>query len=332
MSSRAFLLASALMAALGGVRAAEPAIPATAARAIFDEAATLCAADDGKLWGASLCGPLLLVDPATREVVASQNDANGTLRESGGVYTGTLSQEQVVANSSLEWSGVRWAQLEWPLPEDPALRATLLMRGSFDRERPKLALPAPRAADNTHLDTLDGRYLLQLEWRALAQALAAGSERAARAAAEDALRFRDERRQLYPGSAEAEAARELDAGLAQYTGVVLAHASPEARTAAVLRDLALRARDPSFARSFADASGPSYGLLLDRFAPGWQRRLATGQQPDALLLAALRIDRAGESASQLGRRAARYGGDQLLKDEIARDARLRKAARGEEPR
>jgi hypothetical protein len=307
-------------------------IPPDAARAVFAEGAALCAADGGELWGVSLCGPLLLVDPSTRTVVASQNDATGTLHDAGGVYTGALSQEAVVANASLEWSGVRWAALSWPLPEDPASRATLLMRGSFDRDRPKLPLPAARAADNAHLDTLDGRYLLQLEWRALAQALGAASERAARASAEDALRFRNERRQLYPGAAEAESARELDAGLAQYTGVMLGNATSGARTAAAVEALARHEQDASFVESFADASGPAYGLLLDRFAAGWRSRLASGEEPDALLIAALRIDRTAESASQLGRRAARYGGDALLKSEIARDARRRAAAKAQNPR
>src|ERR1044071_6640130 len=110
MSSRAFLMASALVAAIGCVRAAEPLIPADAARAVFAEGATLCAADGGKLWSVSLCGPMLLVDPATRTFVANQNDASGTLHDAGGVFTGTLTPEQVVANSSLEWSGLRWAR------------------------------------------------------------------------------------------------------------------------------------------------------------------------------------------------------------------------------
>ena len=332
MSSRAFFLASALAAAIGCARAAEPAIPVDAARAVFSEAATLCAADGGKLWGVSLCGPLLLVDPASRTFVANQNDASGSLRDAGGVFTGALSQEQVVANSSLEWSGLRWARLQWPLPDDPASRAALLMRESFARERPGLPLPAPRGTDNAHLDTLDGRYLLQLEWRALTQALGAATERAARAAAEDALRFRNERRQLYPGAAEAETARELDAGLAEYTGVVLGNPTPEARTQAALDGLARHAQEASFVGTFAQASGPAYGLLLDRFAPGWQRRIASGDDPDALLLTALKIDRVAESASQLGRRAVRYGGDELLKSEIARDARLRAEAKAAKSR
>ena len=304
--------------------AAEPAIPNDAARAVFAEAGALCAADDGKLWGVSLCGPIMLVDPATHAFAANRNDAQGTLTDAGGVFTGTLPRDLNVANTAFEWSGIRWTQLQWPLPDDSGVRATLLMHESFHRVQPKLALPPPREADNAHLDTLDGRYLLQLEWRALAQALQAPGERTARGAAEDALRFRNERRQLYPGAGESEAALELNEGLAQYTGVMLGNATPEARTAAALRDLLQQAQDPSFVRSFAYANGPAYGLLLDRFAAGWQRRIAPGDDLGVLLLNGLKISGVADSASQLGKRAARYDGDALLKSEIALDARRRK--------
>jgi hypothetical protein len=328
MSSRAFIAASALAALVraGAAAAAEP-IPTDAARAVFAEAAALCSADGGKLWGESLCGPLLLADPATHVLVASQNDASGSLHDAGGVFTGVLPKEQNVANTALEWGGVRWTQLQWPLPADPAARATLLMHESFHRVQPRLRLPVQREADNAHLDSLDGRYLLQLEWRALAKALEATVDRAARAAAEDALRFRHERRQLYPRAAEAETALELNEGLAQYTGIVLGHPTPEARTAAAVRELAQHEQDPGFTRSFAYASGPAYGLLLDRFVAGWRARLAAGQELGTLLLAALEIDRTADSPAQLGRRAARYGGNELLKAEIARDARRRAAAK-----
>jgi len=324
MLSRVLLVACAFTPA---ARAGDPVIPNDAARAIFAEAAALCAADDGKLWGVTLCGPIMLVDPTTHAFAANVNDTQGTLAAAGGVFVGTLPRDQSVANAALEWGGVRWTQLQWPLPDDSAVRGTLLMHESFHRAQPKLALPAAREADNAHLDTLDGRYLLQLEWRALAKALDAPAERVARAAAEDALRFRNERRQLYPGARESEAALELDEGLAQYTGVMLGNGTPEARTAAALRDLQRPVEDPDFVRSFASANGPAYGLLLDRFAAGWQRRIAAGDDLGALLLAALKIRGTADSSSQLGKRAARYGGDELLKSEIARDARRREAVK-----
>jgi len=51
-----------------------PAIPLAEAKAAFDDAAALCAADHGGLWGVSLCGPMMVVDRDSRFVVANQAD------------------------------------------------------------------------------------------------------------------------------------------------------------------------------------------------------------------------------------------------------------------
>ncbi len=54
-------------------------LDAAAARRYFLEAKTLCEKDKGRLWGQSLCGPLLLVNAQTREVFANQADKEGVL-------------------------------------------------------------------------------------------------------------------------------------------------------------------------------------------------------------------------------------------------------------
>jgi len=78
---------------------------------------------------------------------------------------------------------------------------------------------------NDHLDTLEGRLWLQLEWRALARALETdGGERLT--AIRDALAFRRTRRDLFPGAAEAERKAEIREGLAQYTGTVAGSLTP----------------------------------------------------------------------------------------------------------
>ena len=68
----------------------------------------------------------------------------------------------------------------------------MLAHESFHRIQPLLKLTRPEAG-NRHLDTLEGRYLLQLEWRALAMALEARTPEDRRAAITDALAFRHER-------------------------------------------------------------------------------------------------------------------------------------------
>src|SRR6185295_6916908 len=71
---------------------------------------------------------------------------------------------------------------------------------------------------NEHLDTLEGRVSIQLEWRALRRAIeSTGNNRAAAIA--DALAFRRDRRRRFSGAAEGERREEIREGLASYTGI-----------------------------------------------------------------------------------------------------------------
>lgn len=288
------------------------------ARAWFDEAARQCEADRGRLWGESLCGPLLLVDPATRQVIASQGDAEGQLAPVGGVFVGTLPPDQTLANTALDWAGVGWSELLWPLPEDAGERRTLVAHESFHRIQPSLGLPAAGERDNAHLDTVDGRSALQLEWRALDAALAATEDADRRARIADALAFRADRYRRFPAAAEAEAALERNEGLAEYTGVMVGQDTSDARLAMARRNLSLQAGAPSFVRAFAYATGPAYGLLLDLYLPGWRDRIRQGGTPASLLAGALQLDLAAmPEATPL---AVRYDGAALLAAEHARAA------------
>ena len=110
------LLASCL--SLAAAAADAPPFEPAQARAWFDEARQQCRADGGKLWGASLCGPIMFVEPSSRRVIANQADAQGVLKVEQGVFVGHLPDDVSFANSSLDWAGVRWAQMGWPLPAD----------------------------------------------------------------------------------------------------------------------------------------------------------------------------------------------------------------------
>jgi hypothetical protein len=49
-------------------------IPLETAQTYFSEAQSLCQADHGQLWGVSLCGPIMFVDPQSRSIVASADE------------------------------------------------------------------------------------------------------------------------------------------------------------------------------------------------------------------------------------------------------------------
>jgi hypothetical protein len=285
---------------------------------VFEQARALCEADGGALWGASLCGPIMIVDPADRAVIASHADAGGLLVAEDGVFTGTLPPATMLANTRLEWSGTAWTQLLWPVPFEPALLRVFLLHEMFHRIQPGLGL-ARAEAGNRHLDTLEGRYLLQLEWRALARALMADDPQSRRGHVVDALAFRQARRGQFDDAAADEAALEINEGLAEYTGVRLGLAHDEARRAFAVYDLARFLDAPSFVRSFAYASGPAYGLLLDDADPGWRGRLGADADLGTLLAAAHGIG--DDILPDATARAGRYDPDRTLRS--AEEARER---------
>jgi hypothetical protein len=272
----------------------------------------ICRADAGALWGADLCGPLLIVDPATRAAWATQMDAEGvlTLSPTGGGWTGRLPDGVPIANSAVDWGGVRWIMLTNPLPENAEERRVLVAHEAWHRIQGHLGLRSVNA-ENAHLETERGRYLLRLELRALATAMLSNG-RARQRAARDALAFRTARHSEFPGSAAQEAALDRNEGLAAYTGVKLGATDPAVFAA---RTLGAYDQQSSFARSYAYASGPAYGLLLDHFLPGWRSALGA-YAPSDLLWAPIRAT--PPSARALRSAAERYGGPQILLEERAR--------------
>jgi hypothetical protein len=281
-------------------------IDAAGARRAFTELEAMCAADGGKLWGRSLCGPAVFADPRTREAV--RNDGSTT----------TVPDSIGIANTGVDWDGQRWTMVMWPLPQGVISRRALLAHESFHRIQQDLGLPANNPS-NAHLDTADGRALLRLEWRALARALATGDK----SAVEDALAFRAQRRALAPGAAEEERLLELNEGLAEHTGYALAVPYVRERIAPLVRKLANAEKNETFARSFAYATGPAWGTLLELKDPRWTRKVKAGDDLGELARRAWGIGAGGAVAAPA---AGRYGAEALHVEEQARAVKKRELA------
>jgi hypothetical protein len=332
MMSRLFVRARVLLAAgiltfsAASAAAQASSLDATAAGRYFAEARALCARDGGRLWGRSLCGPMMFADPQTRAVVASEPDGEGLLKRSGDVHVGALPPNVNIANTAVEWAGVNWMLvMSSAIPADKVRRGRLLMHELWHRRQAELGFNASGAA-NDHLDTREGRVWLQLEWRALASALGSrGRER--RRAVEDALLFRERRRSLFPRAAAEEREMEMHEGLAEYTGVRLS-GSPDPLRLVIDANLAEESRRESFVRSFAYASGPAYGLLLDEAAPGWARRLKGVDDLAELLRKSLRLGRPRGDERAASERARAYGGEELSASERRREEERRRVVEG----
>jgi hypothetical protein len=297
-----------LLSLLGAATAADAQVQPQLAQRWFEEAKTLCERDAGRLWGVSLCGPMVIGDPSTGTRATSQPEPEGPPpRFPGG------------ADGPVTWGGLRWFYIPLSMlaSTDADARRQNMLHGLFHRIQPELAFMQKKEDTddgfNEHLDTLEGRVSIQLEWRALRRAIeSSGSDRAEAIA--DALAFRRERRRRFPGAARQRTAR----GNSRRPGVLHRHClgqfargCPPAAAAA----LAGGELQTSFVGNFEAASGPAYGVLLDDLMPEWHRQLrGTSDLGDLLASATNR-----PPTTDLAVAAARYDGAALRTTEEARD-------------
>lgn len=272
-----------------------------------------CAADRDATWGRSLCGPLLLGTWGSTGFLASQQAADGSLQPIGRWWRGTLPAGRFPANTAMSLGGTEWSMVVLPLPADDGVATALLIHEQFHRIQPALALPPANPA-NGHLEEADARRWLRLEWRALARAVPRDTATAC-SILRDALAFRHARHVAYPGSDSSEALLERHEGLAEYTGQRLAGLALGGTMGRLEDYLASAERFPSYVRSFAYATGAAYGLMLDRYDPAWRGALSGGAAPATMLAHALSC---ADGEAALDRRASRYGGEALAREERQR--------------
>ncbi len=312
----------ALLVATATAAASPPrAIPTATAEEVFARAEALCTADNGRLWGVSLCVPMMLADPNSLQAVANR-DLPAATRD-GSVFRFTLPAGTQVANAPFTYAGKHWAQIQWPMYGDADSQAVTLMHESFHIVQPKLGFngnaDTGSISGDAFLDTQSGRLWLRGELRALRAALQSGGK-ARSQALRDALVIRLYRHTL--SSATAARERQLDVleGLAEGTGID-AGLPPEHRTPYALQDIALVESQPSFARTFPYATGPAYTELLDAARTGWRRRVTPSTD---IALTAMRdygLNVAMSTAAQAQAAIDRYGGKDIEAQEAARSSK-----------
>lgn len=309
----AFCMAILTYAVVGHPPPAVAQVDQQRAQEFFREAQALCERDGGRLWGVSICAPMVIGDARTQTFATSQPPPEGPRPNTIGLLNGPI-----------QWGDTMWAAMTWEtIANWPArTRGEAFLHESFhivqmsrgiaiaDRGR----LEPNMRGENEHLDAVDGRYWLRLEWRALAHALQESGELRAQAVRE-ALAFRQARLARYPEHVVSEYFLDINEGLASYTGVVLAAPSAEDAIARAIELLAAAEDGESYVRIFTYNSGPVYGLLLDAAAPGWPRRMRAGDEPAELLMRALGVQPVADAAAA----ALRYGGAELRTFEEQRD-------------
>src|SRR5690242_2018733 len=97
--------------------AQSPAIDTKLAAQYFQQLKQTSDRDGGKTWGVPLYGPIMLVDPRTGNIVANEADREHKLVAQAGVFVGKLPNEINPANTAIDWAGVHWTMVMWPVAE-----------------------------------------------------------------------------------------------------------------------------------------------------------------------------------------------------------------------
>ena len=125
---RTWALRSAILAyaVIGHSLPAAAQVDQQLAQQYFEEAQALCERDGGRLWGVSLCGPMVIADAAT-----------GTIATSHPVPAGDRPRVLGFVNAPVEWGGITWSAYSWQMiPNDQGERGRLFMHGCFIASSP----------------------------------------------------------------------------------------------------------------------------------------------------------------------------------------------------
>ena len=278
------------------------------------------------LWEVDLYGPLLFVDPNTRQIYANEPDIFGLLKSDRNLYTGILPDDVPIANTALEWGGKRWAMIMLPLPNDKNERLTLIVHESFHREQPALGFIANNP-DNPHLAQKDGRVYLRLEFEALKQSVLSflEEERSSQKIIEmnehltNALLFRKYRWALYPEAENAENLLELNEGIAEWTGLMMSERDDIQMRLYFEKGLSDFQKMPSYVRSFAYYTIPAYGYLLSQKDENWNKNISIATNLTEYFISAFAINILSDLQNTIDNIWDNYNASSILREEIIRE-------------
>lgn len=240
-------------------------------KSTLKDVAEICNADNGKLWGKNLWGPIMVVDRETRFIIANQQDNDSVLVKKEGIYCGYLSDNEIIANSTIEFNGTFWTIIA-NMPDDKFERNTLFIHEMFHRLQPEIGLASYFGYDNSHMDKMQARILLKLEWSALEDAIVQDGEQRINSI-KDALVFRNYRRKIFHGCDTMENKFELHEGLPEYTAYKLCTTNDFDFKNRLISKKELYWQKNSLVRSFGYYSGFLYAYLLDQTETNWQFKL-----------------------------------------------------------
>jgi hypothetical protein len=276
-----------------------------------------------QLWNKDLYGPVILIDPKTRELYANEPDTEGILKRNGNIYSGILPAKINIANTAVNWAGKRWAMIMLPLTSNRNNRINLLAHESFHSIQPSLGFTLNNV-ENNHLDQKEGRVYLRLELEALKQAVRSTSEKELQKHLANALTFRKYRNILYKDSGNTENLLELNEGMAEFTGIIVSGRNNEQTKSFLLSGIDDFMKNPTFVRSFAYHTIPVYGYLLYQKDPNWNKKINAKTDLTDYFIKGFNIRIPAVQQKAVEKLSGDYNGKAIMKEEAEREEKTKK--------
>jgi len=225
--------------------------------------------DNGKLWGANLWNPNILVIDYDKSIYSLVKLPNSRTKDSVLFYSKFIDNELSFTNTTQDFKGKKYATVMINAISDSS--ATLiheLFHLTHFTKNSNL-----RANPIEYLDKLDARLLLRLEYQALKNALSEADNNTGTSTVtsylKDALIFRKTRQEKYKAYIDEELELETVEGLANYTGIKLSTIpNLYQRT---INEINVREAAETYTRPFPYATGPAYGILFDYLKINWRQ-------------------------------------------------------------
>lgn len=275
------------------------------------------------LWNKDLYGPMLLIDPQTRELFANEPDSTGALKPNGNSYSGILPGKINIANTAINWNGKRWAMIMLPLPQSKQDRINLLAHELFHRVQPSLGFTINNI-ENNHLDQRDGRIYLRLELEALKKAIQSSSEKELRQHLTNALTFRKYRYAFYEGSNITENQLELNEGIAEFTGLIVSGRNKTQAATFFVNGINGFFTNPTFVRSFAYYTTPVYGYLLYNKDKNWNKKVTDKTDLTNHFIRGFKVRIPADLKKTVENISDNYNGKAIVREEVERAERTKK--------
>ena len=164
----------------------------------FVEVHELCSIDNSQMWGINLDLPCMIIDKNTRMILANNPDKDSLLVREGNFYSGHYPENKALGSSFTEYGGTVFANVSYPFLFPESYLKVQLIHEIFHIVQDSLKLNPPQLFfRNAHMDDMNARIYMRLEWAALEKALLTNDMEDKKEHITYALKFRLKRRSMF---------------------------------------------------------------------------------------------------------------------------------------